>query len=88
MPLPWNSKEVQSRVSNVKSSHEIKSFPNKVPQQVQHAKENIEKEQSEIIIAKNNILDMSNSSNISSQATSTSIIHSAEQSFGKYNIKM
>lgn len=83
MPLPWNPKEVESHVSNVQSSHDIKSFPIKVPQQVQHVKENIKKEQSEIIQSKNNILDMSNSSNISSQATSTSIVHLAEQSFGK-----
>lgn len=82
--MSWNSKEVRGRVSNVQSSHDIKSFPGKVPQQVKCIKDD-SKMQSEVIPVKNNILDMSNISNISSQATSTSVNHLAEQSFGKYN---
>lgn len=89
VPLPWNSKEVRSRASSVQSAPEIKTSLSKAPQQVQSVKEDIvvEKQQSEVVPpVRNNILDMSSSSNVSSQITSTSSInhHSAEQSFGKY----
>jgi hypothetical protein len=84
--LPWNSKDVRSRTSNTQVSSETKSPISKVPQQVQPVKEEItvEKQQNEVLPMKNNTLDMSSSSNVSSQVISTSIIHSAEQSFGKY----
>lgn len=86
MPLPWNSKEVCARVTSVQSTPEIKSSSN-VPQQVQSVKKDIVVEkQIEVLPVKNNILDMSSSSNTSSQVTSTPVIHSAEQSFGKFNI--
>lgn len=81
MPLPWNSKEVRSRAQSVP---EIKSSPSKLPLQVQLVKEDVEKQQNEVMPLKNNILEMSSISNVSSQVTSTSTIHSAEQSFGKY----
>lgn len=83
MPLPWNSKEVRSRASSVQSAPEIKSTC-KIPQQ-QPVKEDVEKQQSEVMPVKNNVLDISNSSNVSSQVNSISIVHSAEQSFGKYS---
>lgn len=83
--MPWNSKDVRSRTAGAQVASEIKSPISKVPQQVQPVKEEIiaEKQQHEIISMKNNTLDMSSSSNVSSQVVSTSIIHSAEQSFGK-----
>lgn len=83
--MPWNSKDVRSRAAGVQVASEIKSPISKVPQQVQPVKEEIivEKQQHEIMPMKNNSLDMSSSSNVSSQIVSTSIIHSAEQSFGK-----
>jgi len=86
--LPWNSKDVRNRVSSVQLTSEIKSPTSKVPQQVQHVKEEItvEKQQNEVMPMKNNIMDISSSSNVSSQVNTTSIIHSAEQSFGKYNV--
>lgn len=86
--MPWNSKDVRNRASSAQLSSENKSPISKVPQQVQPVKEEVtmEKQQNEIMPMKNNILDMSSSSNISSQVNSTSIIHSAEQSFGKYNV--
>lgn len=87
VPLPWNSKEVRSRASSVQSAPEIKS-PKKVIQQVLPVKKDIfvENPHSEIIPIKNNALDMSSSSIHSSQMTSTSANHSAEQSFGKFSI--
>lgn len=85
MPLPWNSKEVCGRTVSVQSTPEIKT-PTKVPQQVQSVKKDIVEKQIEALPVKNNILDMSSNSNISSQVTSTSVIHSAEQSFGKFYI--
>jgi len=83
--LPWNSKDVRSRVVGAQVASEIKSPISKVSQQAQPVKEEIivEKQQHEIMPMKNNTLDMSSSSNVSSQVVSTSIIHSAEQSFGK-----
>jgi len=83
--LPWNSKDVRSRASGALAASEIKSPINKVPQQVQPVKEEIivEKQKHEVMPIKNNTLNMSNSSNVSSQVVSSSIIHSAEQSFGK-----
>lgn len=89
VPLPWSSKEVRNRASSVQSATEAKLPPSKVPpQQVKPVKEDIviEKQQNEVIPMKNNGLDMSSSSNVSSQVASTSAIHSAEQSFGKYSI--
>lgn len=86
MPLPWNSKEVCSRATGVQSTPEIKSS-SKTPQQLHPVKKDIVVEkQIEVLPVKNNILDMSSSSNISSQVTSTPVIHSAEQSFGKFYI--
>lgn len=86
VPLPWNSKEVCSRATTVQSTPEIKPS-SKVPQQVQpNKKELVVEKQIEVLPVKNNILDMSSSSNISSQVTSTSVIHSVEQSFGKFYI--
>lgn len=84
VPLPWNSKEVRGRASSVQSAPEIKSSSSKVPSQVQLVKEDVDKQHNEAMPLKNNILEISNTSNILSQVTSTSIIHSAEQSFGKY----
>lgn len=83
MPLPWNSKEARSRAQ---SAPEIKPLSIKVPHQVQPVKEEsiTEKPESEIMSLKNNILDISTNSNISSPVTSSSITHSADQSFGKY----
>lgn len=85
VPLPWNSKDVQSRASGALAASEIKSPISKVPQKVQPVMEEIivEKQKHEVMPIKNNSLDMSNSSNVSSQVVSSSIIHSAEQSFGK-----
>lgn len=82
--MPWNSKDVRSRASGALAASEIKSPISKVPQKVQPVKEDIivEKQKHEVK-SKNNSLDMSNSSNVSSQVVSSSIIHSAEQSFGK-----
>lgn len=86
VPLPWNSKEVRSRASSVQSAPEIKSPPGKLPQQVvQPVKEDMEKK-IEVVPVKNNVLDISSNSNVSQVTTITSIVHSAEQSFGKYNI--
>lgn len=86
--MPWNSKDVRSRAAGAQGASEIKSPIGKVPHQVQPVKEEIivEKPKHEVTPIKNNTLDMSSSSNVSSQVVSTSIIHSAEQSFGKYNI--
>jgi len=89
VPLPWNSKEVRSSTSSVQSTQEIKLPSSKVPlQQVQPVKEEdvvAEKQLNEVTPTKNNGLDM-NSSSVSLQVASTSAIHSAEQSFGNYNI--
>jgi len=80
VPLPWNSKETRGRAQSVP---EVKTPP-KVLQQVQPVKEEIivEKQKNEMTPIKNSVLDMSTSSNVSSQVTSTSIIHSADHSFG------
>jgi len=88
--LPWNSKDVRSRAAGAQVASEIKSPISKVPHQVQPVKEEItvEKQKHEVMPIKNNTLDISSSSNVSSQLVSTSIIHSAEQSFGKYNISI
>lgn len=85
VPLPWNSKEVRNRASSVQSAPEIKSLSIKGPQQIQPVKEDVivEKKQNEVAPVKNN-LDMNSSSNVSSQITSTPVIHSADQSFGKF----
>lgn len=87
VPLPWNSKEVRRRASSVQSAPEVKSPPGKLPQQVvQPVKEDMVLEKkNEIVPVKNNVLDVSNNSNVSQVTTTTSIAHSAEQSFGKYN---
>lgn len=88
MPLPWNSKEIRRHTSSVQAATEVNLPPSKVPpQQVQLVKEDVaDKQQNEVLPMKTNSLDMSSSSNASSQVASTSGIHSAEQSFGKYNI--
>lgn len=88
VPLPWNSKEDRSRALSVQSAPEIKS-PNNIIQQVLPVKKDIvvEKPHNEVIPVKNNALDTSSSSVHSSLVTSTSVIHSAEQSFGKFCIK-
>lgn len=87
--MPWNSKGVRNRASSVQPVSEIKSPISKVTQPVvQPAKEKIivEKQQNEVSPMKNNTLDLSSSSNVSSQVISTPVIHSAEHSFGKHNI--
>lgn len=84
VPLPWNSKEARSRAQSVP---EIKTTI-KVVQPVQPVKEEVivEKQKKEITPIKNSVLDMSTNSNVSSQITSTSsIIHSADHSFGMIN---
>ncbi|VVC24349.1 Hypothetical protein CINCED_3A016831 [Cinara cedri] len=88
VPLPWNSKEVHSRASSVQSAPEITSPSNKIPQQVvKPVKEDIVLDkQNEVIPVKNNVLDVSSNSNVLSQVTpSSSINHSAEQSFDSSN---
>lgn len=87
VPLPWNSKESKEVRSRAASVPEIKSPMSKVPQKVQPVKEDIVpvKQQNEVTPVKNNSLDKSSNSNVSSHVTSTSISHSAEQSFGNYN---
>lgn len=93
VPLSWNSKDIHSHaagvqgvkvVQGVQTAPEIKP-PSKVPQQVQPIMKDIivEKPQIDVKPVKNNVLDMSNSSITSTPSTSTSVIHSAEQSFGK-----
>lgn len=87
VPLPWNSKDVRSRAAGAQVASEIKSPISKVPHQAQPVKEEItvEKQKHEVMPIKNNTLDISSSSNVSSQLVSTSIIHSAEQSFDSSN---
>ncbi|XP_050442639.1 tyrosine-protein phosphatase non-receptor type 21 [Adelges cooleyi] len=87
VPLLWNSKEVRSRAASVQSAPEIKS-PTKVSQPVpppQPVKEDVVKPQKETTPVKNVALDVSSSSNVSSQINSTIISHSAEQSFDSSN---
>lgn len=87
--MPWNSKEVRDRAPSIQSAPEIKS-PNKVIPQVLPVKKDIveEKTHNEVIPVTSSALDTSSSSVHSSHVTSTSAIHSAEQSFGKFSISI